>query len=519
MTAATKTKRRLTDAEIISAWSPDEREAVLSLCADPVLFCQVALGFDPNPAQKKVLTADPPLYASHTILDWGRQFGKSVIAGAILVYYMVTIPGFRAFVMSPSGKQSNHIMEYVQEFLGKCQLPIEWRRKGDTIYIGNEPEQSQCTLIRTGLTGAGARGASTKGKKSLLVWDEFGSYHYQGLIRSTTARIGDSSRSGELIVSSPTYVGSDYHKLCCLWSALESEAQERGDTVRYRVIPCKWSSTTHIDRERMRESYQEAKTLGRVSEWRREHGAWVQASNAWFPESLIRSCEDPTIPPLTKGDTSIWSMDLGGRRSPAVILLSRFNSQLGRIEVSECLSYVIEGNRYAKAGEHQVLTDHIELVDVCQGLRRQYGAPSLFYWDPNVEHSLGETLQSTGFPMEPIGIRSHDAKVAELKALERAMAEQRIVWKDPCISDELRAFAPQLKDTGKWDFPDHGYDRICCLGFLCHWFADNASQPFAVMRTKTWDSAPIQTVRLNPDNDIPSGIRRELERNGVLELV
>jgi hypothetical protein len=176
-------------------------------------------------------------------------------------------------------------------------------------------------------------------------------------------------------------------------------------------------------------------------------------------------------------------MDLGGRRSPAIIVLAYYDPAQRRICITDCLSFALKDNRYIGQGQCQTIGTHAELVDVCVGLRETYGPPTILYADPNVECTVLEMLESLGFGVERIAIRSYNAKLEMLRSLERCMSEGRICWRDSGISDELRAFAPQIdQTTGRYDFPDKLYDKICCLGFLQSYFGERRSLPFIVRR-------------------------------------
>lgn len=475
--------REPTPEETIAAYG-DESRYHLYLRSNPIAFSRVVCGIVPNTFQTRVLTCTPPLWESYSILCPGRQYGKSLITAVYLLWAMVGQPDFRAFIMAPSGKQSSHILTYMTDLLEKsayAQTYIEWQYKGDTLSIGGKDWGSQCTLIRTGLHGGGARGASTRGS-GLVVWDEFSTFYDSAEIKQVTGVLS-ASGGGQLIVSSPSWVGSHYHRLYTYY-----KDQHQAGNTRYQVFDAEWTDTNHITAEWISEQRTEAEATGSLSLFEREVlGQWVTPSNAFWSEDLIRRCEAPALPRLTKGDTKVWAMDLGGRKSPAVIMLSRYNPALRRLEVTDCLSYVLKGNTYIAAQDAQTIRQHQELVDVCMGLRDTYGKPQVFYYDPRTENSIGEQLENLGLPMEPVNVGSYPTKLAMLRNLERRMSQGELVWQDQSISDEFRAFAPPLDADGRYDFPDKMYDKIFCAGCLAEWFGDNRPSIFAVRRIARWE--------------------------------
>lgn len=390
---------------------------------------------------------------------------------------MVSEPDMRIFVMSSSGKLSNHIVDYMRGILEKSTYAkqyIEWRHKGDTITIGGKEWDSSCTLIRTSLHGQGARGYSTRGK-GLVIWDEFQTFYDSAEIKQVTGAL-IASGGGSLIVSSPSWKGSHFHRL------YEYYKTEQGGG-RYHVFEAEWTDTNHLTAEWIAEQRKEAEATGSLSLFEKEIlGRWVSPKNVFFDDAIISRCEVPALPKLSKGDTAVWAMDLGGRKSPAVIILSRFNAAQRRLEITDCLSFILEGNRYISPGNAQTIRQHQELVDVCIGLRETYKTPTVFYYDPRTENSIGEQLENIGFPMEPVNVGSYHTKLSMLRSLERTMIEGRIAWNDTTISDEFRAFAPPMDADGRYDFPDKMYDRIFCCGALAEYFGERRSVPFTITR-------------------------------------
>jgi len=479
---AKRRHREPTPEETIAAYG-EETDYHLYLRRNPVAFSRIVCNIIPNAFQERVLTCTPPLWESYSILCPGRQYGKSLITAVYLLWAMVGHPDFRAFIMAPSGKQSSHILTYMTDLLDKspyAQTYIEWQYKGDTLSIGGKDWGSQCTLIRTGLHGGGARGASTRGS-GLVVWDEFSTFYDSAEIKQVTGVLS-ASGGGQLIVSSPSWVGSHYHRLYEYY-----KAQHQAGNTRYQVFDATWQDTNHITAEWIAEQRTEAEATGSLSLFEREVlGQWVSPSNAFFDADGIARAEVPQVN-LCKGGLHVWSIDPGGKKSPCVLCLSTFNPEQGRLEVGAVLTYVRKGYRYTLLEDAQTIDDYSQLIEICQGLARQYGKPQVFYHDSMCEASLADMLENQGFPMNPCAIGSYQRKLAALEAVRRACHEGRLVWSDTRISDQLRAYAPTIGANGRYEFADKFDDIISNLCMQVEYFGDNRPSVFAVRRIPRWE--------------------------------
>ena len=92
-----------------------------------VFFARHFLGFDPEPAQEKVLRAA----ACHKrlVLNCNRQWGKSSISAILATHRLVMRPGSTVLVVAPVGRQSGETLRKVQGFLGVLGL----RTRGDGV--------------------------------------------------------------------------------------------------------------------------------------------------------------------------------------------------------------------------------------------------------------------------------------------------------------------------------------------------------------------------------------------------
>jgi hypothetical protein len=77
-----------------------------------VSWVREKLGFDPDPAQERVLSSG----RSHGILNCTRQWGKSTVAAAKAVHQVATVNGSLTLVVSPCARQSGELVRKAEGF-------------------------------------------------------------------------------------------------------------------------------------------------------------------------------------------------------------------------------------------------------------------------------------------------------------------------------------------------------------------------------------------------------------------
>ena len=103
--AKRKVKREATAEQTIEAFDDDVIALAKYLRSDPVAFCRIALGFTPHEKQADFMRLQV-WEQMHTMLPWGRQFGKSFIVAAMIAYCLFAFPDFKVFLFSPAEDQT-----------------------------------------------------------------------------------------------------------------------------------------------------------------------------------------------------------------------------------------------------------------------------------------------------------------------------------------------------------------------------------------------------------------------------
>lgn len=127
MATVTKRQRKISNDELIAAYSDDEKAFHAWLRSDPVAFCKHALRFTPHRMQVEVLTS--PLEQQKSLLPWGRQFGKTEIIKNYLAWRLFATPQFTAYLMSPSGEQSVKFFNRIVEAYESSEISAMRRGK------------------------------------------------------------------------------------------------------------------------------------------------------------------------------------------------------------------------------------------------------------------------------------------------------------------------------------------------------------------------------------------------------
>ncbi len=454
------------------------------LRADPLEFCKVACQFTPHRVQVEVLTS--PLEYQRSLLPWGRQFGKTKILSVYIAWKIFAERNYSAFLFAPSGEQSRILFDYVAETYAQSEYLQRYapaQIRGNVLTVGGPQWGSKVEYIKTGLTGEHARGRSVKGK-GIIVFDELSSFLYPQEVTQVIEPFLASQGGGEVFLSSPGEVGSFMHELYLDFKGQERLAIEAGRKPRHRVYECTWRDTDHLSPEWVAE---QKRTLCKQDrEWfylREYEGKWTKTEGAFFSRDHITACQvTEPLPTGGKGDTWIYSLDPGLDKSPAVLLIARYNAVKRRLEVVECISLVRKSNKYVhEDGGHEKVDGYPDLLDLILDLRKTRPIHRL-YEDFGIEKTIGELLQNT-FHVNVIDCRigGYNAKLTALQDLQRSLSAQRIVWEDHRITRQLLEFsAPVNKQSGKYMFPDSNDDIVVALFQLNRYLGDRVESPYLV---------------------------------------
>jgi hypothetical protein len=87
----------------------------LKAALDPALWCQKALGLEPDPWQSEVLRSN----SKRILLNCSRQSGKSTITSALALHTATYHPGSLTLCLSPTLRQSSELFRNVSRFYGQ----------------------------------------------------------------------------------------------------------------------------------------------------------------------------------------------------------------------------------------------------------------------------------------------------------------------------------------------------------------------------------------------------------------
>ena len=482
-TATKKTKRAITPEEVIASFDSKELTVHEQLRNDPIAFCEKVLGFTPHKGQVELLKSD--LTALYTLIVGTRQTGKTFGTAAKVAYDLFAKPGIRIFVYNPSADQSDVLMDYVRRFYKNSPYLKQYcntKIRGTKFYVGEN--ESLLEVVKVGIDGSTARSRSVEGNGYVISDETQGLFDGWTIAQATEPfALTNKNAGGLLYLSSPgdpdesNFFYSTYKD----WSEQQKIAENEGRTPKHKVLTYKASDNPTISPEKLAEARRRYKAAGQEWRYLREYESqWVMAEGQFFSERDVKQCVSDNLPKGGRLDTYVWSMDPGGRKSPAVIMVGRFNQTLSRIEVIDVRSFIFE-NKYKPHDGNEAISEYEELVDVCVDLRRKY-PPTWFGVDPNCEKSLTERLKNTfQFPIVNLCVGGYNAKTTFLRDLERALAETNIVWSDRRVTEQLLAFAPPKNErTGRYEYPDKNYDLIVCLGMLVRYLGERQYTPFAV---------------------------------------
>jgi len=478
---AEKTRKKQIDpALIVASFDDDEIALARYLRDDPVAFCRHVLQVRPHRKQVEVLTS--PLERQSSLLPWGRQFGKSTVIRWYLAWKLFSSRGYTAYVMSPSGEQSAKFFERLLDVFEQSaylRTYATWKVSGRTLHVGGDEWGASVEWLKVGLDASNVRGRTITDGNGLVVYDEAASFLYPEQIIGVTLPFC-ATGGGAVYLSSPGEIGSYFHALYEDFKAQERLARERGETPRHRVYEADWRDVDHLSAEFVAEQERSLTAQGRRWFFEREYlGRWVRTEGAFFNASDVKLCHVRDLPQGGSADTWIYSLDPGLDKSPAVLIVARWNPVLRRLEIGELISLVRDGNRYVRQGSERI-AGYPDLLDLILELRRTRPIHRLYY-DPGIEQTLSEMLGNRfGVATEPVRVGGYAAKLTALQDLQRALSAQRIVWQDHRITAQLLGFsAPVNPLTGRHDFPTSDADIVVALCQLARYLGQRVETPWA----------------------------------------
>ena len=473
---ATAKRKDFSPEQILANYDEDEISLHKRMRDDPVTFARVACQFEPH--RKQIEFLNSPLEKLKTMLPWGRRFGKSYIVAVYLAWKLFSEKGYNAYLFAPSGDQSRILFDYIYDIYETSPYLLNYatfRVKGNTLYVGGSKWRSKVESVKTGLVGDQARGRGVAEGKGLIVFDEIASFLYP---EQVTAAIKPfvATGGGMVLLSSPGECGSWMHSCYLDW-----KEQERQGSKLHRVIECDWRDTDHILPEVVAEERRECIAKNRLWFFDREYmGRWTVTQGAYFSRDDVTQCHVQGELTSSKGDVHIVSLDPGLDRSPSLLLWSRWNQALSRLEIVDCRSLVRSSNKHVKADEgHETIDNYEDLIDIILEERRSKPIHT-FYIDPGCEKNIGERLKNS-YHVNVIDCRigGYSQKLAALKDLQRSLGDQKIVWQDHRITKQLLEFSPPInRQTGRYEFPDTQYDIIAALTQLNRYIGDRTTNPF-----------------------------------------
>lgn len=457
------------------------------LIDDPLAFCDIACaGFKPNRGQERFIRAD--LHRQKSLIVAGRRFGKTYGLCRKVCWDLFRLPGCKIFLFCPSETQSTILFD------DACQIYkhspylsrfVQSSHKGSTLYVHEGKYRSKLQLIKVGLDASKARGHGV-GKCGYVIGDEILAHYDPRQVTSVIEPfILEAQGNGGLVyLSSPgeAMPGDFFYDRYVDWSAQEKAALEDGRTPRHRVYRITYEDVDHIDKQEIEDKRRECEREGRLWWWQREYlGEFTISSGQYFNGHHIQQCSNP-VPPIENGgrlDTWVWSFDPGGRRSPAVLQIARYNQVLNRLEVVHVASFIFADKYQADCG-HERIHEYADIDDAVIDLKSKY-PPHTVYVDPQCEKSMTERWKNA-LRLNVIDdkVGGYNQKTQRLGDLERALQDQRIVWTDRRITEQLLRFAPpRNKVTGRFEFPDTEFDFIITAAMLCRFLGDREVIPFA----------------------------------------
>lgn len=474
------------NSAVLDRFDSQELAVHTRLRNDPVQFCKHAcLDFTPHRGQVELLRSD--LHRQKTLVVAGRRLGKTYGMVHKVAYDLFRFPGIRIFIFNPSETQSDILFDRVVSLFRHSPYLSRFapsKLTGKKLSVHAEPNQSVLQVLKVGIDASKVRGHGTD--FGYFIGDEilahFDAWEITNVIEPMILE-GKGGNAGLVYLSSPGEASEDnfFYATYKDWQEQERIALSENRRPRHRVITFTYEDVDHIDHNEVADQKRKYEKRGQLWFFEREYlGKFNRSEGHFFCAPDIRQCVNHSLPKGGRLDTYVWSMDPGGRRSPAVIQVARLNQSLSRLEVTAVRSFVFADVKKENDG-HEVIDAYEELVNVCVDLRKSY-SPVAFYVDPQCEKSLTERLRNTfQFPIVDTLIGSYPSKMTFLRDLQRALKETKIVWNDPRITEQLLRFAPPFNQrTQRYEFDDRDYDFIVTLGMLYRYLGDRESMPYVV---------------------------------------
>jgi hypothetical protein len=241
----------------------------VSWCLDPVAFVREAVGFEPDAAQEKVLSAQ----ARRAILCCSRQWGKSTVTALLALHRAVTQEGSLILALAPCERQSGLLVNKISRFAQ--ELGIATKRDGMNKCSAVLPNGSAVI----GLPGKEQylRGYSAV---SLLIVDE--AARVQDELYTAMRPMLAVSDGDVWLMSTP------FGRRGFFWQVWDRGEGEQWLRIRVPATECPRISADFLQRERRAQG---------EHRFRQEYLCeFVQPDDALFDEGMLRSLVRPPIP-------------------------------------------------------------------------------------------------------------------------------------------------------------------------------------------------------------------------------
>ena len=129
----------------------------------PLFFAKTLLGFNPEPAQERVLTNAH--FSQRIALNCNRQWGKSTIAAILIAHRLYTQSGSLVLIVAPAGRQAGETFLKVKDFLSQLDLDL----KSDRVNPNSLVLPNGSRLVSLPAVDGTARGFSAV---SLILFEE-----------------------------------------------------------------------------------------------------------------------------------------------------------------------------------------------------------------------------------------------------------------------------------------------------------------------------------------------------------
>lgn len=321
--------------------------------------------------QRQILDDDN----NRTIVNKSRQTGISTIAA--LKGLLLALAGRTVLLVSPSQRQSKHLMDYVKQFLQTIKdFELENNGKKVSLVLPMQEETKTGMIFNNGgqIHSLPNSASTIRGfKADYVVLDEFAHFLNDTDKEVWDAIVPSTSRGGKvLIISTPFGENNQYYKI---W-------HEEKDT--WNKILITHEECEDLDIEGIRGTMDEASFAQEYC------NAFLGEMDSYFPYDLIKKCIDPELP-LDSTDVHYLGVDFARKYDLTAIIGAK---KILGIHALDIRSYEI---RLVQAGRNIPFKTQLDSIKV-------------LLENPNVERA---TLDAggLGMPLAEQLQQEHSAKV------------------------------------------------------------------------------------------------------------